>query len=399
VKARALFIWVALISTFFLWDVADSEAARRQKRRSKGPRTTHPMLLWSKTLSESANVEERRVNAYKLSQYSQPIFQDSVVDTLTKCTQDPDLRIRVHCTKALGNATQPKHVARVRKTLLERFNEDGALKSTIARVFQAREDDSTDVQLALMKELTTSTNTDEINAILEYFEKMGDGTDTFVKSLTALYRRMGDAKVRRNVVKALSERAQGQDAVVELFAQCAQDGHTPLALMCLSGLQQQAKTDQRAWKAVESTIGSDDPDVLIASLDVIQALPESVNTTIATRLVEISEDNDDPDIQEKAILALGVCGDASSGVVKALLRMLTRKEGPEGIRIAAALVLGKQGRGAAEQAKSALAACKTGPGSKGLKTACELGLKELESSNPSLASPSETSQAAPQEKS
>ena len=115
-KARAFlfsfFAVMILVNPLFLSDAI----ARKKSRKPKGPPTTHPMILWSKTLSESTNLEERRVNAYKLSQYSQPIFQDAVVETLTKCTQDSDLRIRVLCTKALGNASQQK-----RTCVLQRF--------------------------------------------------------------------------------------------------------------------------------------------------------------------------------------------------------------------------------------------------------------------------------------
>jgi hypothetical protein len=377
VKARAfLFSFFAVLVLANPLFVSDA-VARKKSRKAKGPPTTHPMILWSKTLSESTNLEDRRVNAYKLSQYSQPIFQDAVVETLTKCTKDSDLRIRVLCTKALGNASQQKHAILVRKTLMETFESDPTLKSTIARTFQAREDDHSDVQALLIKEVSSSKNNDDINAILEYFEKVGDGTDSFVKALTALYKRVGDAKVRRNVVKALSERSNGQDSVVELLAECAQDSHTPLALMCLSGLQQQARKDARAWKAIESTVDSDDPDVLVASLDVIQALPDTPNTKISKRLVELVDDGDDTDVQEKALLALGVCGDSSEPVVKALLKTLKSKESSEGMKIASALVLGKQGKGSPDSTRTALNECFENAGSKGLKTACQLGLKEL----------------------
>ncbi len=133
----------------------------------------------------------------------------------------------------------------------------------------------------------------------------------------------------------------------------------------------------RTWEAVQKTVMSDDPDMLMATLDVINALPESPKIEIAARLVEILEDSEDSEIEEKAVLALGVCGDHSEKTVNKLVGAFENKETDESVRIAAALVLGKQADSFPEKPRATLSKCVATSKSPSLKTACDLGLKEL----------------------
>jgi hypothetical protein len=146
----------------------------------------------------------------------------------------------------------------------------------------------------------------------------------------------------------------------------------------LAGLQVQAKKDAKTLLAVEKTIESTDPDVILASLELIQSLPESPNPKISERLIELIESASDTDVLEKSVLALGVCGDFSEETVKALQKSLEKKELDEGIRISAALSLGKQAGKFSEGPKTALIECKSSADSESLKTACQLALQELQ---------------------
>ncbi len=367
--------------------LASSENAhtRRKRRANLGPPPTHPVILWSRTLSESKDPEQRKVMAFKLSHYTQPIFQATVVETLLTCAKDPDVQIKVLCTKALGNAKSASQEGQIRELLLSQFAAEPALKNTIVRTLIARKDDSPAVQKALSAALQNTEEVEEIAPLLKYFEEFGSTESGFLDSLVDLYGKRSNVKTRRAIVKVLATRARGQDKVIELLAQCSTERDTPLALNCLSGLQTQAKKDARAWEALQKTIQSDDPDVLLATLDVINALPETKNSLLSTRLLELINEVDDAEIQEKAILALGICGDHSELIVNTLEKVLKKENGEESARIASALTLGRQATGSAEKAKEILSSCSKDSGSQSLKSACLIGLKDIDSTVPTKA--------------
>jgi HEAT repeat protein len=357
-----------------------AEARRRHHRhRFRGPAPTHPVVLWARTLSESTDPEQRKIAAFKLSQYSQPIFQEAVINELLRCMKDPDTQIKVLCTKALGSANPPSYVDSIRKALLDQYSSDEALRNTIVRTFIARRDSSPKVQDTFMESAMKAGNPDEQLVLLSYFQKFGSGSAKFVENLVAIYQKQDNIKVKRAIVKVLADRAEGQDAVIDLLSQCSENKDTPLALTCLGGLQVQARKDARAWSAVEKTMMSDDPDVLMASLDVINALPPSRNEAITNRLVSLITDMDDSEIQEKAVLALGICGTESESVVTTLLHLLEEPDTDESVRIAAALILGKEAAGFPDQTIPQLQKCGKEGASQSLRTACQLGLQELES--------------------
>jgi len=360
--------------------LTNTAEARRKKRRKRysGPPPTHPVLLWSRTLSESTDSDDRRVAAFKLSQYSLPIFQQSVVETLIKCMKDKDLQIKVLCTKALARASTARHAEQVRKVLLDQYQIDSAVRSTVVRVFVARKDESPAVHDTLLDSLRQPTATDDALALLGYFDEFGSGTTKYVDTLVELFHKNPDAKVQRAVVKAIGSRAKGQDAALELLSQCSTAKDTPLVLTCLSGMQLQGRKDPRVWVAVERTVESADVDVLEATLDVINSLPETTNAKISARLIEILDSYDDPDIQEKAVLALGICGDRTEAVVKALQTLFEYDETDESTRIASALTLGKQASAFPDKARELLSACASTGKTAAIKTACQLGLRELE---------------------
>ena len=213
--------------------------------------------------------------------------------------------------------------------------------------------------------------------LLSYFTEFGNGTDTYVETLASIYRRTSNPKVKRHVVKTLGETAEQQSTVIDLLAACAQSSDTPLALNCLGGLQLQAKTDPRAWKAVENSIESSDPDVLHATLDVINALAQTPNQKVSARIVQIVAEASDEHIREKGVLALGICGTKSKMVVDQLKQLLAEPDTAEGTKVAAALVLGLQAEEDPEGARVVLSRCKKEGESQSLRSACVLGLEDL----------------------
>lgn len=387
--------WIISVIVLSVTPLHQAEA-RKKHRRHSGPPPTHPVLLWSRTLSESTDREQRKVAAFKLSQYSQPIYQDEVVRTLTKCVKDSDVEIKVLCTKAMGHAGKASNAATVRDTLLETYKADPSLRNTIVRVMVVREDNSPPVHALLLDSLKKSKNNEETMALLKYFETFGDGSHKFAETLVSTYESNEDSKIRSAVVTALAAKAGGQDAAINLFSQCTESHDTPLVLNCLGGLQQQAKKDNRAWTAVEKTIMSDDADVLVASLDVINALPQTENAKVSERLLQMIDKIDDEDVIEKAVLSLGVCGDHSQPIVDKLQKLLEEKGADEGSRVAAALVLGKQADKFPDKPKETLARCSKDEKSQSLRTACQLGLREIETrrsmnaKNASNAAPTST---------
>lgn len=338
---------------------------------------THPVVLWSRTLSESQDIEQRKVAAFKLSQYSQSIYQEEVINTLIKCMSDPDEHIKVFCAKAMGKASNRSRADSIRTVLLDQYKQDLQLRGTLVRTFIARKDNHPKVQSTLLETIKESSDTEETLPILDYFELFGSNQS--IDPLIALYNRTGSIKVKRSVVKTLSERGQGQESIITLLTQCLDNKDTTLVLTCLSGLQVQARKDNKTLVAVEKTIESSDPDVILASLEVIQSLPENANSKISERLVELINDGSDSEILEKSILALGVCGDFSETVVTSLQKILEKKDLEEGIRVSAALSLGKQAGKFPEAPKTALTDCKSGSNSDSLRTACQLAFQELQS--------------------
>ena len=351
---------------------------RRGPRRYSGPPPTHPVVLWSRTLSESQDLEERKVAAFKLSQYSQTIYQEAIVNNLIKCMKDTDVHLKVLCAKAMGKAGSQAQTEWVRKNLIETYQNDPSLRNTIVRAFITRKDSSEKVHDLFLKSLKDSKDPEETLTLLSYFEEFGEGDKKFVSTLAEIYKNTDNIKVKRSAVEALATNGQGQSEIIDIMAGCVDSKDTPLALNCISGLQVQARTDSRTWPAVEKTIESDDTDVLLATLDLIITLPESRQTKIAKRLVEIIEDNEDSEIQEKAVLAVGVCGDHSEPIVKALQSLFEEKETHEAVRVAVALVMGRQADSFPEKPKGALSKCVMETKSQSLKTACQLGLRELE---------------------
>lgn len=371
-----LLVFVALCCLI----VEDSDAARRKRRgrrRYSGPPPTHPVVLWSKTLAASTDPEQRKIAAFKLSQYSQTIYQESIINNLIKCMKDSDVEIKVLCAKAMGRAGTQSQADSVRRALIDQYNADPTLRSTIVRTFIIRKDQSEKVHDLFLKSLKTSEDPEAIIPLATYFEENGSGSQKFVDALVESFNKHDNIKLKRSVVKALGAKGQGQNEVVALLASCSVSKDTPLSLNCLSGLQSQARRDPRAWPAVEKAIESSDPDVLMATLDVINSLPEAPKKEIAVRLVEIIDDMDDTEIQEKAVLALGVCGDHTEPTVKALSELLEDKGTDEGVRIAAALVMGRQADLFPEQPQTALTKCLSDSKTQNLRTACELGLQEL----------------------
>ena len=349
---------------------------RKGRSRKYYPPLTHPVVLWSRTLAESEDIEQRKIAAFKLSQYSQSIYQEQVINTLIKCMSDPDEHIKVFCAKAMGRTSTRSRADSIRSVLLEQYKQDPQLRGTLVRTFIARKDNHPKVQSTLLETIRESSEADEILPILDYFELYGSNQS--IDPLIALYNKSGNIKVKRGVVKALSERGQGQDAIITLLSQCLENKDTTLVLTCLSGLQVQAKKDGKTLVAVEKTIESSDPDVILASLEVIQSLPETPNTKISERLVELINDGSDSEILEKSVLALGVCGDFSEPIVTALQKSLEKQQLDEGIRISAALSLGKQAGKFPEGPKAALKECKSSSSSESLKTACQLAYQELQ---------------------
>lgn len=352
-------------------------AKRRRKAKHYGPNPTHPVVLWARTLLESADRDQRKIAAFKLSQYSQSIFQEEALRALFQCSKDIDVEIRVLCAKALGKAGTSSQADNIRQLLLERYKTDPLLRNTIVRAFMARQDGSLQVQETLLSALKSSSNVEERLALLKYFVVFGSGSNDFSDALVDVFKKSDNPRIQNAVVEALSARGKGQDNVITLLTQCTESHNTPLVLNCLAGLQQQGKKDPRTWLAVEKTIKSDDPDVLMATLDVINSMPENPNVAIATRLVELMGQVEDEDLQEKIILSLGVAGDQGQSLVGALLELMQNKSVDDGVKTAAALTLGKQADQYPDKAQEVLSGCSTASKSQTLRTACQLGGKEI----------------------
>lgn len=369
------------LSLLLLLVTGEAEAKKRRKRRYTGPPPTHPVVLWSRTLMEGTDAEERRKAAFKMSKYSQLIFQQEAVASLTKCIKDPDTKIKIWCTKAMGRAGTQANAESIRNALLDQYKNDPILKDTIVRAFIARKDDSKPVQETLLDSLKSTESPESQITLLSYFEKYGAGSK-IIDTVIAVYNKSSDTKVKTAAVTTLATRAEGQDAVIAFLSQCAsqhENIETPLVLNCLSGLQQQARLDARTWQAVEKTIDSEDADVVYATLDLINALPVQQNEKVSGRLLKIIQDVDDDDTLERAILALGVCGTSSESITETLRAQLESTESSEGTRIASALVLGKQSHQFPEKPRETLSKCAKEAKSGGLRTACQLGLKDVES--------------------
>lgn len=381
----------------FLLLTHDAEAKRRRRKRYTGPPPTHPVIIWSKTLSQSTDLEKRRVAAFKLSRYTQRIYQPQIISVLQSCMKDPDLQIRIFCIQAMGKAGRQNNEEVIRSALLERFHSDPAVRNTVVQTLIERKDNSEAVHDTLLKALKNSEKGDERLRLLSYFEQFGSGSNSFVSDFSYLYEKYGDSRTRRSIVKTLSDRGRSQDKLIELLVSCANSSDTPLALTCLAGLQQQGKSDKRSWQAVEKTLEREDPDVIIASLDLInEALPETTNVTVAGRLLQIISSTQDPDIQEKAVLALGATGDQSEEIVKSLLGLFEDKETEETIKVASALALGQQGSMRPEKPKALLDSCtKDDTKTQSLKTACQIGLTDLDNRVNRLAQASAQSGSLP----
>ena len=374
-RSQLIVICLMLSGLFFS---SQGLAAKKKRRRQNLKPITHPVILWSRTLAETEDSEQKKVAAFKLSQYSQPIYQDSVISTLISCLKDTDEQIRILCAKALGNAGNQSKRAMVRSTLLETFKTDPSLRETLIRTFIARDDDSKEVQNLFLEALSKSENSHEILALLAYFFECGKGVGP--EPFIAVFNKNKDERIRRRAIKVLAERGNGESSVVDLLANCAESQDTPLALTCLSGLQLQTRKDSaRTWVALEKTLESSDPDMLIATLDVLNVLPERINSPLTKRLIEIIAEAEDTDVVDKAILGLGVCGDQSQAIVNSLERIMTSTDFPESTKIHAALVLGKQASLFPDSPKQVLSQCLKNSPSQSLKTACQLGSQELSS--------------------
>lgn len=369
-----------LLVAFCFVPVHEAEARRRRSggKRVKQTPVTHPMILWSRTVSESTDLEQRRVAAYKLSQYSQRIFPSGVVSTLLVCVKDSDMQIKVFCTKAMGNAGTSSHEDSIRAALLDRFRNDPTLRNTVVRAFVARRDRGPEVQEEFLNALKAAEKEEDRLALLGYFEQFGIPSDKLVDELVKSFAKNEDSKTRRAIVKVLTEKGRGQTGLIDLLTGCSGGKDTPLTLMCLSALQSQAKNDKRSWDAAEKAIVSDDPDVLMATLDLMNVLPETVNTRISGRLLDIIRNTDDPEIQEKAILSLGATGDRSEAIVTQLMKILEETNYDESIQIAAALSLGQQATAFPEKPKSFLSTCRQGGRTQALRTACGLASDDLD---------------------
>jgi hypothetical protein len=390
------FLLTLLLCLGVAFEHAEAAKKRGKRRKYTGPPPTHPVVLWGRTLDQSTNKEERRQAAFKLSAYSQPIYQQAVVDSLVKCMRDSDPQVKVYCAKAMARAGTASNADVVRKALLERYHNDPDLRDTIVRAFIVRRDSSPAVHDKFLEELRDSKKTGEQLVLLGYFEVFGNGSDAFVDAMARLYEKTSDTKVRTAIAKTLASRGGGQAKVVELLVQGARGNDTPLALICLEGLRTQAKGQASVWSVVEAKLGSGDTDVQLAVLDLITVLPERPSATLSKQLLNIAEDSDDPEILEKAVLALGVCGDGSRPVVNGLLKMLQNEDMEEIARIAAALTLGRQAAKAPEDARIALAECAKNGKTQSLSSACQLGLRDLEqrTKGPAAEGTAETGETA-----
>lgn len=372
-------IKISVCLIFLVVLVCTPAEAARKKRKRYYPPVTHPVVLWSRTLSNSTDLEERKVAAFKLSQYSQTIYQEEVISTLIKGMRDPEAHIKVLCAKAMGRAGTQGKAPEIRKAMLEVYKADASIRNTLVRAFIVRKDTAKPVYDTLLDTLKQSNDVDELSVLLAYFEDYLLPND--VDALVALYHRTTNEKVKRSTIKVVSERGQGQENVIALLTECVGSKETPLVLLCLSGMKLQAQKDPRTLAAIEKTISSTDPDVLVATLDVLHVLPDSPSPTLSARLIEILSSSDDDEVVEKSILALGVAGDQSEPVVNALVKVFD-KEKEEGAKITTALVLGKQAVNHQEKAREKLQNCLKSEQSQSLKTACQLGIQELNTKKP-----------------
>lgn len=355
-----------------------SGANKRRSRRKNQKPITHPVVLWARTLSESEDAEQRKLAAFKLSQYSQTIYQDSVITTLLGCLKDQDVQIKILCAKALGSAGSKGKKQSIRNALMEIYQSDPSLQETLVRTLIKQEDSSSEVKALFLKSLEQNSDAHLTLALLNYFYRFGEGSS--VSPFISLFNKSSNDRIRRWAVKVLSENGSGESAVIELLATCAENQETPLALTCLSGLQLQAKKESdRAWAALEKTLQSSDPDMLLASLDVINGLPAKTNSPLTRRLIEIISSNEDGELVDKAVLALGVCGDESEKLVTTARELLGGKDTSESTKIHAALVLGTQSGIFSDQSLESLSACVKKSSTQSLKTACELATQELKS--------------------
>ncbi len=368
------------------------------QRRYRHPLPVNPVIVWARKLSEVNSEEVRKSNAFKLSQYSQPIFQPEVVRALVKCMEDPNITLRVLCTKAMGRAGTAGQAEWIESLLLQAFEKTPELQSTIARTFVIRKSTSPAVYHKLFDTLVSSTSADKQLAFLTYFQEFGDGSDEFVQKLSHLYEKSSDIRVKRMIVKTLSERGRGQSAITSILTECVHSSDTPLILTCLSGLEQQAKQDAQVWGALEKALRSDDSDVILATLDVINVMDDHSDPKISGRLLEIVQNTSDDETREKAILALGVCGGQTDEIYRVLQKTLQSPKMEVACRVASALVLGKQAPKAHQgEVQVILDECyqkETG----GLKTACELGIQELKALVAAKENPPRDTAASPAQK-
>lgn len=375
---RFIFVIMILVFSIFL---ENAEGARRRRKRYHGPPPTHPVVLWARTLSNSGDIEQQRIAAFKLSQYSQTIFQDNIIEALILHMKDPDNQIRVFCTLALKKAGTQGDAEKIRKALLEGYQQDPFLRDTIVRVFTFRKDSTPAVHNTFLQALNTATENEAALALLGYFEENGSGDNSFVEILTNLYARIPNSKLRRAVVKTLADRAHGQEEVINLFRKCMEEKDTPLLLACLEGFKSQGHKDPNVWTAVEKISETEDPDVLLATLDVINVLPPTPNLKITKRLIQLIGETDDVELLEKAVLAMGVAGDQNPEIIDKLQALFDSPHTDETIKIAVALVSGKQALKTPEKARAMLKNCALNSKSQNLRSACQLGLKDLDSSN------------------
>ncbi len=362
-----------------------SLAKKKHRKRHLTP-ITNPLVLWARTLTGSTDAEEKKRAAFKFSQYTQTIYQEEAIRALLDCLKEQDITLRVLCTKALGKAGSAGRNESIRKALLETFKNDPVLKMAITNTFIKRKDLSKETHDTLLASLKNEGDSEVLISLLSYFEQFGQAGD--MDAVIEVYQKSKNVRVRRGAIKTLSERSQGQDAVVDILAGCSLDKDTPLALNCLSGLQAQARSNPKAITAVEKTIMTGDPDVLLSTMDVINVFPEQPSPTLSKRLIEIIEGSEDPELTEKAVLSLGVVGNQSEALIATLTKTLKNPSLSEGIHIASALVLGKQAVFFPDEPKQFLNKCKAESASLALRKACQLGLQDLEARLKSAPKPS-----------
>lgn len=377
-RALVLFIALLLISS-------TASAKRRRARRYQGPPPTHPVVLWARTLGESPDLEARKVAAFKLSQYSQTIFQVEAVNALIACTRHTDLQLRVLCTKALARAGNSSKKAQIESTLLEIFDSEPKLRCTVIRAMTVRGDNTPIVTEKFLGVARETKNAEELLALLTYFETLGPTSPRLIPAMAEIYAKTTDEKIRRAIAKVIAAHGNGTEPALDLLSKCGSSNNdTPLTLICLGGLQQQGKNDPRTWMAVEKALESDDPDVQLAVVDLIISLSDNPSFKLTERLISILEDADDDDLQEKIVLSLGVVGDKTEKISQALAKLIQNAEAFEGARIASALTITKQSP-SQELAKESLSKCLTDEKSETLRSACQLGVNEL--STRAVASP------------